>query len=111
MSNPSVPPALGTHDGHGNSPAAWTGVAIIALASVIAGLAVVFSAWILFAIAGILGPIIGGLVWKLMGEAEKKDAQKHDAEQHDADQHDADRHDGDRHDADRHQHPAHSSER
>jgi hypothetical protein len=71
MSNPSIPPAVATHDAHGNSPAAWTGVVIIAAASVVAGLAVVFGAWILFGIAAVAGPIIGGLVWKLMADAQQ----------------------------------------
>jgi hypothetical protein len=74
MSNPSIPPAVETHDSHGNSPAAWAGVAIIAAASVVAGLAVVFSAWILFGIAAVAGPIIGGLVWKLMAQAQRQHA-------------------------------------
>jgi hypothetical protein len=73
MSDPSSNPAqAAAHDAHGNSPAAWTGVVIIAAASVVAGLAVVFSAWILFGIAAIAGPIIGAIVWKLMAENERK---------------------------------------
>jgi len=73
MSDASTQPAqAAAHDAHGNSPAAWTGVAIIAAASVVAGLAVVFGAWILFAIAAVAGPIIGGIVWKLMLDNERK---------------------------------------
>jgi len=73
MSDASTNPAqAAAHDAHGNSPAAWTGVAIISAAAVVAGLAVVFSAWILFGIAAVAGPIIGGLVWKLMAANERK---------------------------------------
>lgn len=60
------------HDPHGNSPAAWAGVAIISAASVVAGLAVIFGAWILFGIAAVAGPIIGGLVWKLMADSARE---------------------------------------
>lgn len=62
------------HDSHGNSPAAWAGVAIISAAAVVAGLAVVFGAWILFGIAAIAGPIVGCLVWKLMADAARHNA-------------------------------------
>jgi hypothetical protein len=73
MSDPSSNPAqAAAPDSHGNSPAAWTGVVIIAVAAVVAGLAVVFTAWILFGIAAVLGPIIGCLVWKLMAANERK---------------------------------------
>jgi len=74
MSNVSIPQVEATHDGHGNSPAAWTGVSIIAAASVVAGLAVVFSAWIVFIIAAVAGPIIGCIVWKLMADAARQNA-------------------------------------
>lgn len=60
------------HDPHGNSPAAWAGVAIICAAAVVAGLAVVFGAWVLFGIAAVAGPIIGCLVWKLMADAARQ---------------------------------------
>lgn len=73
MSDPSTKPTqAAAHDAHGNSPAAWTGVVIIAAAAVVAGLAVIFSAWILFGIAAVAGPIIGSLVWKLMADNERK---------------------------------------
>lgn len=62
------------HDGHGNSPAAWSGVAIIAAASVVSGAAVLAQNWVLFFIASIAGPVIGGLVWKLMSDAARKRA-------------------------------------
>jgi len=80
MSSSNVPQVATPHDGHGNTPAAWTGVVIIGVAAVVAGLAVVFSAWILFAIAAVAGPIIGGLVWKLMGDAANQKAHAADDE-------------------------------
>jgi hypothetical protein len=74
MSNVRPPQVEAPHDGHGNSPAAWAGVAIISAATVVAGLAVVFGAWIVFGIAAVAGPIIGCLVWKLMADAARQNA-------------------------------------
>ncbi|WP_020573495.1 HGxxPAAW family protein [Actinopolymorpha alba] len=54
------------HHGHGNSPAAWTAVAIILVGSVIAGVAVVLATWWLFFVAAIGIPIIGLIVGKIM---------------------------------------------
>ncbi len=54
------------HHGHGNSPAAWTAVAIIMVGSVIAGIAVVLGEWTIFYVAAIGLPLLGLLVGKVM---------------------------------------------
>ena len=53
-------------DQHGNSPAAWTAVGIILIASVIAGLSVVMGAWVLFFISAIGLPLVGLIIAKIM---------------------------------------------
>ncbi|HZC25543.1 MAG TPA: HGxxPAAW family protein [Actinopolymorphaceae bacterium] len=54
------------HPGHGNSPAAWTTVAIIIIGSVIAGAAVVTGEWWLFVASGVGLPVLGLLIGKIM---------------------------------------------
>jgi hypothetical protein len=54
------------HPGHGNSPAAWTTVTIIIIASVIAGAAVVTGEWWLFLASGVGLPLLGLLIGKIM---------------------------------------------
>ena len=53
---------------HGNTPAAWTGVSIVFLGFVVAGLGLVLENMLLFWIGVALGPI-GGLVGYVMGKA------------------------------------------
>jgi hypothetical protein len=53
-------------DHHGNSPAAWTAVGIILIASVIAGLSVVMGAWVLFFISAIGLPLVAVIIGKIM---------------------------------------------
>ncbi len=72
MSNGTSTQGEAPHDSHGNSAAAWTGVAIIALASVLAGIGVLIGNWWLFFIAAIAGTLLGVIVWKMMGDADRK---------------------------------------
>ena len=51
---------------HGNTPAAWTGVSIVFLGFVVAGLGLVLETMLLFWIGVALGPL-GGLVGYVMG--------------------------------------------
>ncbi len=53
---------------HGNTPAAWTGVRIVFLGFVVAGLGLVLENMLLFWIGCALGPV-GGLVGYVMGKA------------------------------------------
>jgi hypothetical protein len=57
------------HPGHGNSPAAWTTVAIIIIASAIAGAAVVIGDWWLFLGSAVGLPLVGLLIGKIMSSA------------------------------------------
>ena len=54
---------------HGNTPAAWTGVGIVLVGFVVAGLGLVLMSWPLFWVGVALGPIGGivGLVLARMG--------------------------------------------
>lgn len=54
------------HEYHGNTPAAWTAVAIITLAFVIGTVAVVQANWPMFWIGGVGLFILGGVVGKVM---------------------------------------------
>ena len=51
---------------HGNTPAAWTGVAIVLVGFVVAGLGLVLMSWPLFWFGVVLGPV-GGIVGMIMG--------------------------------------------
>ncbi len=51
---------------HGNTPAAWTGVAIVLVGFVVAGLGLVLMSWPMFWVGVVLGPI-GGIVGMVMG--------------------------------------------
>lgn len=51
---------------HGNTPAAWTAVALILLAFVIGALAVAIGNWPLFWIGGVGFAIVGAIVGKVM---------------------------------------------
>ncbi len=53
---------------HGNTPAAWTGVSIVFLGFVVAGLGLVLESMLMFWIGCALGPV-GGLVGFVMGKA------------------------------------------
>lgn len=54
---------------HGNTPAAWTGVTIILVGFVLAGIGLVVSSWVIFWIGVALCPIglIAGKILQLMG--------------------------------------------
>ncbi len=52
---------------HGNTPAAWTGVSIVILGFVVAGLGLVLQNMLVFWIGCGLGPV-GGLVGYVMGK-------------------------------------------
>jgi hypothetical protein len=54
---------------HGNTPAAWTGVAIILLGFVLAGLGLIVDSWVMFWIGVALWPIgaVVGMVMQKMG--------------------------------------------
>lgn len=51
--------------GHGHSVAAWTGVAIILLGSLISSVAIVNYWWVAFGI-GFVVMLVGAIVWKVM---------------------------------------------
>lgn len=51
---------------HGQTPAAWTAVAIIILAFVLGTLAVIIGNWPMFWIAGVGLAIVGGIVGRVM---------------------------------------------
>ena len=53
---------------HGNTPAAWTGVAIVLAGFVVGGLGLVLESWLIFWIGVALAPI-GALVGFVMGKA------------------------------------------
>ena len=50
---------------HGNTPAAWTGVGIVLVGFVVAGLGLVLMSWPLFWVGVALGPV-GGIVGLMM---------------------------------------------
>jgi len=50
---------------HGNTPAAWTGVGIVLVGVVVAGLGLVRISWPLFGVGVALGPV-GGIVGLMM---------------------------------------------
>jgi hypothetical protein len=53
---------------HGNTPAAWSGVVLILVGFVLAGIALVVGTWLLFWIGvgfGVLGPIVGKIMQKM----------------------------------------------
>jgi hypothetical protein len=55
-------------DNHGHSTAAWTGVAVMLVATVAGCYAAVFGpAWLLW--AGLAGFVVGALVWYAMARA------------------------------------------
>ncbi len=62
------------HEDHGGSRPAWTGVAIMMAAAVVAGLAVVGGDWWVFGVSVVGGLAIGLLVWRLMADAKRKQA-------------------------------------
>jgi hypothetical protein len=51
---------------HGNTPAAWTGVFIVLVGFVVAGLGLVFESWLVFWIGAAFAPL-GALVGYVMG--------------------------------------------
>ena len=50
---------------HGNTPAAWTGVTIILVGFVVAGIGLIVSSWLVFWIGIAMWPF-GGIVAKVM---------------------------------------------
>jgi hypothetical protein len=50
---------------HGNTPAAWTGVTIILVGFVVAGIGLIVSSWLVFWIGIAMWPV-GGIVAKVM---------------------------------------------
>jgi hypothetical protein len=50
---------------HGNTPAAWTGVGIVLVGFVVAGIGLVLMSWPLFWVGVALGPV-GGIVGLMM---------------------------------------------
>ena len=54
---------------HGNTPAAWTGVSIVLVGFVVAGIGLVLDSWVVFWIGVALAPVgaVVGLVMARMG--------------------------------------------
>lgn len=55
------------HDSHGQTPAAWTAVAIILLGVLTGAIAILLANWTLFYVGGIGLVILGAIVGKVMG--------------------------------------------
>ena len=60
---------MSEHEKHGQSPAAWTAVAIILVAFLIGTVAVVIGNWPLFWVGGVALCIIGAVTGKVMSMA------------------------------------------
>ncbi len=74
MTQPATTDAHGSHESHGNTPAAWTAVAIITIAFVVGTLAVILANWVMFGV-GVALVVIGAVVGKvmsMMGLGQKK---------------------------------------
>ena len=54
------------HEDHGNTPAAWTAVAIIMIAFVVGAIGVLSANWALFWIGGVGLAVVGAIVGKVM---------------------------------------------
>ena len=52
---------------HGNTPAAWTGVAIVLAGFIVGGIGLLLESWLVFWIGVALGPL-GALVGYVMGK-------------------------------------------
>ncbi|MEO6821206.1 MAG: HGxxPAAW family protein [Candidatus Nanopelagicales bacterium] len=55
------------HDNHGQTPAAWTAVAIILLGVLAGSIAILINSWPLFYIGGVGLVVLGAVVGKVMG--------------------------------------------
>ena len=69
------------HDNHGQTPAAWTTVIIIMLASVVATVGVVVGSWPMFWV-GIALVVVGAVVGKVMAMAGMGKQPRSDAATH-----------------------------
>jgi 1,4-dihydroxy-2-naphthoate octaprenyltransferase len=58
--------SAGEHEDHGNTPAAWTAVAIIMIAFVVGAVAVLQANWLLFWVGGVGLVVVGAVVGKVM---------------------------------------------
>ena len=63
MSQPQTAPVV--HESHGNTPAAWTAVAILTVAFILGTLGIVLGNWPMFWVGVALVPI-GAIVGKVM---------------------------------------------
>lgn len=65
LDSASAAPGAAHHDSHGNTPAAWTAVAIITIAFILGTLAIIIGNWPMFWISVAL-VAVGGIVGKVM---------------------------------------------
>lgn len=73
-------------DNHGKTPAAWTGVGIWCVTSVVAALVLIFvSVTACLVVLGV-GTVLGALAWKLMGASAQRRSDRSIAEQQQAEQ-------------------------
>ena len=68
-------------DNHGKTPAAWTGVGIWCVTSVVAALVLILVSVTACIVVLVVGTVLGGLVWKLMGDSARKRSDRSIAEQ------------------------------
>lgn len=73
-------------DNHGKTPAAWTGVGIWCVTSVVAALVLIFASVIACIVVIGVGTILGALAWKLMGAGARRRSDRSIAEQQQAEQ-------------------------
>jgi hypothetical protein len=68
-------------DNHGKTPAAWTGVGIWCVTSVAAALVLILVSVFACIVVVVVGTVLGGLVWKLMGNRARRHSDSSIAEQ------------------------------
>ena len=73
-------------DNHGRTPAAWTGVGIWCLTSVVAALVLILVSVIACIVVLIVGTVLGALAWTLMGASARRRSDRSIAEQQRAEQ-------------------------
>jgi hypothetical protein len=71
-------------DNHGKTPAAWTGVGIWCVTSVVAALVLILVSVVACIVVLVVGTVLGALVWKLMGSSARRRSDDSIAEQQQA---------------------------
>ena len=68
-------------DNHGKTPAAWTGVGIWCVTSVVAALVLIFGSVIACIVVIVAGTVLGALIWKVMGHSARRRSDRSITEQ------------------------------